>query len=306
MSLLSEMRRGGRGYWLSAPALALYIGLLVLPLGLTLVLSFNVFDYQVGVKSDSYTLANYMAVVTDSYFYEIFLRTFWISALVTLLCVLIGVPEAYILSRMGTPWRSIFLILILTPLLISVVVRAFGWSLLLGTDGLINQVIQFMGGRPVKLLYTPFAVVIALVHVMLPFMIIPVWTSLQKLDPTAEQAALSLGASQAKVMRLIVLPQVMPGVLSGSLIVFGLAASSFAIPGLLGGRRLKMVATVIYDQYLSELNWPMGATLAVALLLVNLLVMLSWNRMIEGRYKKLWGNDPCPRTVHWPSRFMRW
>ncbi|KPW46132.1 ABC transporter, permease protein [Pseudomonas syringae pv. antirrhini] len=289
MSLLTEMRQGGRGYWLSAPALALYIGLLVLPLGLTLLLSFNVFDYQVGVKSDAYTLANYTAVLTDSYFYEIFLRTFWISALVTLLCVLIGVPEAYILSRMGAPWRSFFLILILTPLLISVVVRAFGWSLLLGADGLINQAIQFMGGRPVKLLYTPFAVIIALVHVMLPFMIIPVWTSLQKLDPTAEQAALSLGASQAKVMRLIVLPQVMPGVLSGSLIVFGLAASSFAIPGLLGGRRLKMVATVIYDQYLSELNWPMGATLAVALLLVNLLVMLSWNRMLEGRYKKTLG-----------------
>ncbi|RMN23395.1 hypothetical protein ALQ62_200045 [Pseudomonas coronafaciens pv. zizaniae] len=289
MSLMTEMRQGGRGYWLSAPALALYIGLLVLPLGLTMLLSFNVFDYQVGVKSDSYTLDNYVAIVTDSYFYEIFLRTFWISALVTLLCVLIGVPEAYILSRMGTPWRSIFLIMILTPLLISVVVRAFGWSLLLGADGLINQAIQFMGGRPVKLLYTPFAVIIALVHVMLPFMIIPVWTSLQKLDPTAEQAALSLGASQAKVMRLIVLPQVMPGVLSGSLIVFGLAASSFAIPGLLGGRRLKMVATVIYDQYLSELNWPMGATLAVALLLVNLLVMLSWNRMIEGRYKKTLG-----------------
>ena len=289
MSLLTQMRQGGRGYWLSAPALALYIGLLVLPLGLTLLLSFNVFDYQVCVKSDSYTLDNYGAVLTDSYFYEIFLRTFWISALVTLLCVVIGVPEAYILSRMGTPWRSIFLILILTPLLISVVVRAFGWSLLLGADGLINQGIQAMGGRPVKLLYTPFAVIIALVHVMLPFMIIPVWTSLQKLDPTAEQAALLLGASQAKVMRLIVLPQVMPGVLSGSLIVFGLAASSFAIPGLLGGRRLKMVATVIYDQYLSELNWPMGATLAVALLLVNLLVMLSWNRMIEGRYKKSLG-----------------
>lgn len=289
MSLLTEMRRGGRGYWLSAPALALYIGLLVLPLGLTLVLSFNVFDYEVGVKSDSYTLDHYVAVLTDSYFYEIFLRTFWISALVTLLCVLIGVPEAYILSRMRTPWRSIFLILILTPLLISVVVRAFGWSLLLGADGLINQALQAMGGRPVKMLYTPFAVIIALVHVMLPFMIIPVWTSLQKLDPTAEQAALSLGASQAKVMRMIVLPQVMPGVLSGSLIVFGLAASSFAIPGLLGGRRLKMVATVVYDQYLSELNWPMGATIAVALLLVNLLIMLSWNRMIEGRYKKSLG-----------------
>ncbi|MFK7701470.1 ABC transporter permease [Pseudomonas caspiana] len=289
MSLLADMRRGGRGYLLSAPALVMFTCLLLVPLALTLILSFNVFDYEVGVKSDSYTLANYGEVLTDSYFYEIFLRTFWISALVTLLCVVIGVPEAYILSRMGTPWRSIFLILILTPLLISVVVRAFGWSLLLGADGLINQGIQALGGQPIKMLYTPFAVIIALVHVMLPFMIIPIWTSLQKLDPAAEQAALSLGASQAKVMRLVVLPQIMPGMLSGTLIVFGLSASSFAIPGLLGGRRLKMVATVVYDQYLSELNWPMGATIAVALLLVNLLVMLSWNRMVEGRYKKTLG-----------------
>jgi len=289
MSLLTALRQGGRGYLLSAPALVLFVGLLVLPLALTLVLSFNVFDYEVGVKPGEYTLAHYASLLSDSYFYEIFFRTFWISALVTLLCVVIGVPEAYILSRMGTPWRSIFLILILTPLLISVVVRAFGWSLLLGADGLINQAIQALGGQPVKLLYTPFAVVIALVHVMLPFMIIPIWTSLQKLDPAAEQAALSLGASQAKVMRLVVLPQVMPGVLSGTLIVFGLSASSFAIPGLLGGRRLKMVATVVYDQYLSELNWPMGATIAVALLLVNLLVMLSWNRLVEGRYKKSLG-----------------
>ncbi|ROM33674.1 ABC transporter permease [Pseudomonas poae] len=278
-----------RGYLLSLPALVLFIGLLVLPLGLTLVLSFNVFDYQAGVKADEWTFTHYLSLLRDAYFYEIFWRTFWISALVTLLCVVIGVPEAYILSRMGTPWRSVFLILILTPLLISVVVRAFGWSLLLGADGLVNQVIQALGGRPMKLLYTPFAVIIALVHVMLPFMIIPVWTSLQKLDPSAEQAALSLGASQATVMRKIVLPQVMPGVLSGTLIVFGLAASSFAIPGLLGGRRLKMVATVVYDQYLSELNWPMGATIAVVLLLVNLLIMLSWNRMVESRYKKSLG-----------------
>ncbi|MEX6674678.1 ABC transporter permease [Pseudomonas sp. W2Oct36] len=286
---MSVLRDTGRGYLLSAPALALFFGLLVLPLLLTLVLSFNVFDYEVGVKGGEWTLAQYTNLLTDSYFYEIFLRTFWISALVTLLCVVIGVPEAYILSRMGTPWRSIFLILILTPLLISVVVRAFGWSLLLGADGLINQAIQALGGRPIKILYTPFAVILALVHVMLPFMIIPVWTSLQKLDASAEQAALSLGATQTHVMRMVVLPQVMPGVLSGTLIVFGLSASSFAIPGLLGGRRLKMVATVVYDQYLSELNWPMGAAIAVALLLINLLVMLSWNRLVEGRYKKSLG-----------------
>ena len=137
-----------RGYLLSLRALVLFAGLLILPLGLTLVLSFNVFDYQVGVKADEWTLAHYLALFSDAYFYKIFWRTFWISALVTLLCVVIGVPEAYILSRMGTPWRSIFLIVILTPLLISVVVRAFGWSLLLGADGLVNQVIQALGGAP--------------------------------------------------------------------------------------------------------------------------------------------------------------
>lgn len=289
MKLIDGMRRGRQGYLMSTPALALYLGLLVIPLGLTLVLSFNVFDYSSGINGEAYTFDHYASLLGDPYFYEIFLRTFWISTLTTLLCVVIGVPEAYVLSRMAPPWRSIFLILILTPLLISVVVRAFGWSLLLGTDGLVNHALQAFGGAPMKLLYTPFAVVIALVHVMLPFMIIPVWTSLQKLDPAAEQAALSLGASQFTVIRKVVLPQIMPGVLSGTLIVFGLAASSFAIPGLLGGRRLKMVATLIYDQYLSELNWPMGAAIAVALLLLNLLIMLSWNRMIEGRYKKSLG-----------------
>ncbi|MFJ9989330.1 ABC transporter permease [Pseudomonas putida] len=285
----ARQHRDLRGYLLSAPALALFAALLIVPLLLTLVLSFNVFDYEVGIRADHWTFEHYLALLGDSYFLEIFWRTFWISALVTLLCVVIGVPEAYILSRMGSPWRSIFLVVILTPLLISVVVRAFGWSLLLGADGLVNHAIQALGGAPMKLLYTPFAVIVALVHVMLPFMIIPVWTSLQKLDPAAEQAALSLGASQAKVMRLVVLPQVMPGVLSGTLIVFGLAASSFAIPGLLGGRRLKMVATLVYDQYLADLNWPMGAAIAIALLLVNLLIMLSWNRMIERRYKKSLG-----------------
>ena len=133
------------------------------------------------------------------------------------------------------------------------------------------------------------AVVIALVHVMLPFMVIPVWTSLQKLDPGVENAALSLQATPFTTLRRIVLPQVLPGILSGSLIVFGLAASSFAIPGLLGGRRLKMVATVVYDEYLHELNWPLGAAIALTLLVANLVVMLSYNRLVEGRYKKALG-----------------
>jgi putative spermidine/putrescine transport system permease protein len=273
---------------LSAPAVLLFTCLLLVPLVLTAVLSFNVFDHATGVKNE-YTLAHYVAVFTDEYYYGIFWRTFWIAGLTTVICLLIGAPEAYVLSRMGNPWRSIFLLVVLAPLLVSVVVRAFGWSMLLGPQGVVNHALQAVGLGPVRILYTEAAVVIALVHVMLPFMVIPVWTSLQKLDPGVENAALSLSASPFTTLRRVVLPQVMPGILSGSLIVFGLSASAFAIPGLLGGRRLKMVSTVVYDEYLHELNWPLGAALALILLLANLVVMLSYNRVLERRYKKAMG-----------------
>jgi len=274
---------------LSAPAVILFGCLLLVPLGLTAILSFNVFDHATGVKNNTYTLAHYAAVLTDEYYYGIFWRTFWISGLVTLICLAIGAPEAYVLSRMGDPWRSIFLLVVLAPLLVSVVVRAFGWSMLLGPQGVFNNALRAVGLEPVRILYTEAAVIIALVHVMLPFMVIPVWTSLQKLDPGVENAALSLSASHFTAVRRIILPQVLPGILSGSLIVFGLSASAFAIPGLLGGRRLKMVATVVYDEYLHELNWPLGAAVALILLVANLAVMLSYNRVLEGRYKKSLG-----------------
>jgi putative spermidine/putrescine transport system permease protein len=278
-----------RAPWLlSAPAFALFACLLLVPLGLTAVLSFQMFDHATGVKS-GFTLAHYTAVLTDDYYHRIFWRTFWISGLVTLICVLVGAPEAYVLSRMRAPWRSILLLVVLAPLLVSVVVRAFGWSMLLGPEGLVNQAIRGVGLPPVRILYTESAVTIALVHVMLPFMVIPVWTSLQKLDPGVEDAALSLRASHFTSLRRVVFPQVLPGVLSGSLIVFGLSASAFAIPGLLGGRRLKMVATVVYDEYLHELNWPLGAAIALTLLLANLVIMLSYNRLMERSYKKALG-----------------
>ena len=289
MSATSSVRRKSIPWWLSAPALVLFTALLLVPLVLTAVLSFNAFDPATGVKASEYTLEHYTHVFADSYYHAIFWRTFWIAAVVTLICVLIGAPEAYILSRMRNPWRSILLLVVLAPLLVSVVVRAFGWSMLLGPEGLVNGARGLVGIGPVKILYTETAVIVALVHVMLPFMVIPVWTSLQKLDPGVENAALSLKASPFTTLRRIVLPQVLPGILSGSLIVFGLAASSFAIPGLLGGRRVKMVATLIYDEYLHELNWPLGAAIAFVLLAANLVIMLGWNRMVEGRYRKTLG-----------------
>lgn len=288
-SAAARRARALRTPWLlSAPALVLFACLLLVPLALTAVLSFQVFDHATGVKN-AFTWAHYAAVLTDDYYRGIFWRTFWISGLVTLICVVVGAPEAYVLSRMKSPWRSILLLVVLAPLLVSVVVRAFGWSMLLGPEGVVNQLMRAVGLPTLRILYTEAAVVIALVHVMLPFMVIPVWTSLQKLDPGVQDAALSLNASHFTTLRRVIFPQVLPGILSGSLIVFGLSASAFAIPGLLGGRRLKMVATVVYDEYLHELNWPLGAAIALILLVANLALMLSYNRMVEGSYKKSLG-----------------
>ncbi|MFT0533104.1 ABC transporter permease [Castellaniella hirudinis] len=280
---------GSRGLLRGVGALplgALFALLVLIPLVLTLMLSFHQYDYQQGILP-GYTVEHYLTIVTDDYFLRIFWRTLWISVVTTLLCVLIGGPEAYILSRMRRPWNSVFLLLVLSPLLVSLVVRAFGWTILLNPAGVLGQLAGWLGfGR---LMYTPTAVIIALVHVMLPFMVIPVWTSLQKADPSAEQAAYSLGASRARVFWQIVAPQALPGVLSGSLIVFGLTASSFAIPALLGGSRQKMAASVVYDQFLIQLNWPLGAAIAMLLLVANVLIMMSYGRLVEGVYKRSLG-----------------
>ena len=274
---------------LSLPGFVLFVSLLLIPMLMTVVLSFNVYDADIGAVPDKYTIANYLKVLGDSYYYEIFFRTYWISLCVALICVVIGVPEAYIISRMKSPWRSIMLLVVLAPLLVSVVVRAFGWSMLLNNTGLVNSLFTLIGIGPVRIMYTEIAVIIALVHVMLPFMVIPVWTSLQKLDPAVENAALSLNAPYFTTLTRVVFPQVIPGILSGSIIVFGLTASAFAIPGLLGGRRIKMAATLVFDLYKNDLNWPLGATIAIILLAVNLAIILSYNRFIESRYKKILG-----------------
>ncbi|GGB06193.1 ABC transporter permease [Brucella endophytica] len=283
------MTRPSATPWLLvAPGAVLFAGLVIVPLVLTLILSFLTYSYETGIGT-GYTFAHYGQVLSDSYYLSIFWRTLRLAFITTLICALIGAPEAYILSRMRSPWRSIFLLVILGPLLVSVVVRAFGWSMLLGSTGLINTALEASGLGPVKLLYTETAIVIALVHIMLPFMVIPVWTSLQKLDPQLEAAAWSLGASRLTALRRVVMPQVSMGLLSGSLIVFGLSASAFAIPGLLGGRRLKMAATLVYDEYMQELNWPMGAAIAIIVLVANLVIMLAYNRAVEARARKALG-----------------
>ena len=272
-------------YWLSAPMLVVFFGLVIIPIGMTVLLSFYDWGQYKGIVPEL-TLKNWQEIFEDSYFLSVFFRTLRIAFAVTVITMLVGVPEAYILNRMRTPWRGVFLLVVIGPLLISVVARTLGWALLFGSKGLVNQALMAIGvlREPLPFMFTEWGVIVVLVHVLVPFMILAVWAALQRLDPQVENAAYSLGASPLAIWRRVVLPQIVPGILSGAVIVFSLAASAFATPAIIGGRRLKVAATLAYDEFLNTLNWPLGATVATVLLIALIAIIVCSNRLIERRF----------------------
>jgi putative spermidine/putrescine transport system permease protein len=289
-SSATSNRRGVRAPWtLAAPALMLFVGVLVIPLAMTVMLSFHDWGQYKGIEP-VFILKNWREIATDPYYVEMFGRTLRIALLTTLITAVLGAPEAYILNRMQAPWKSIFLLVILGPLLISVVARTLGWALLFGgNNGLVNKLLMSSGliGAPLRFMFTETGMVVALAHVMMPFMVLSVWAALQRLDPQIENAALSLGAGPLTIIRRIVVPQIMPGVLSGAIIVFSLSASAFATPAIIGGRRLKVAATLAYDEFLNTLNWPLGAAVAILLLVALALIVVGSNALIERRYAEV-------------------
>jgi len=275
-------------YGLSLPAVAALTVFMAAPLVMVLMLSFNSFTMATGIQP-GFNLKNYVEVLGDSYFHTIFGRTLVLALSVTSSAILTGAPEAYGIHRMRPPWRSIFLLVIPGPVLVSVIVRTLGWAVLLGRGGMVNVALVKLGilERPIEFMYSFTGMTVALVHVLVPFMVLSVWTSLRRLDPAVEAAGVSLGASQATVLWRIVLPQAMPGILSGSLIVFTLAASAFATPAIVGGRRLKVAAMAAYDEFLNSQNWPLGAAIVVVLLVAMVAIVMGYNRIVERRFKQV-------------------
>jgi putative spermidine/putrescine transport system permease protein len=275
-------------YWLAGPTALVFLGLVLIPLAMTVLLSFYDWGQYKGIVPE-FTLKNWREMTADDYFLQVFLRTFRIAILVTLASIAIGVPEAYVLNRMSPGWRSVSLLAILGPLLVSVVARTLGWALLFGSTGVVNQGLMRIGAisAPLPFMFTETGVVVTLTHVLAPFMVLAVWAALQRLDPQVENAAGSLGASGLTTWRRVVLPQIVPGILSGAVIVFALAASAFASPAIIGGRRLKVAATLAYDEFLNTLNWPLGAAVATLLLVALVAIIVGSNRLIERRYAQV-------------------
>jgi putative spermidine/putrescine transport system permease protein len=282
-------RQAAAPWLLVGPALLLFVGVVLIPIAMTVLLSFHRWGQFTGIEF-VFVLDNWIEVAEDPYFAEMFLRTFRISLIVTAVAIVIGAPEAYVLHRMRSPWKGIFLLIVLGPLLISVVARTLGWALLFGGEtALVNLALLRLGviSEPLRFMFTETGVIIALTHVLVPFMVLSVWAALQRIDPRVDDAAVSLGASRLTVLWRIVLPQAVPGILGGAIIVFALAASAFATPAIIGGRRLKVASTLAYDEFLNTLNWPLGAAVAVLLLVALAAIIIGANRIVERRFAQV-------------------
>jgi putative spermidine/putrescine transport system permease protein len=176
------------------------------------------------------------------------------------------------------------MLLIVSPLLVSLVIRSFGWVIVLGPRGLVNAALAGLGLAPVRLIYTETAVVVGLTHVFYPFMVLAIYSALQNIDPAVVRAARNLGAGPLQTFWRVTLPLSVPGVVAGSLIVLALAVSSFVTPTLLGGPWVKVVAYLAWEQNLVVLDWGFAAAIAVILLGVTGLVMLAYNQLVERRW----------------------
>lgn len=221
-----------------------------------------------GAMREVYTLATWLKVISDSFYAELILNTVVTSLLITLLTLLCSYPIALYLHRSSGLWRSILLVLVIAPLLTSAVVRTYGWIVLLFEDGLVNNVLAAIGVGRKRLIFNQIGVVVGLTEILMPYMILALMAGFGRLDPRIEEAAASLGASPVRVFARVVLPLTLPGIALGSLLCFVLAVSSFITPKLLGGGRVFLLATEIYDSAIVTLNWPVAAALSILVLVI--------------------------------------
>lgn len=267
------------------PALTLFLVFFVLPLGVLLVNSFHDYSRLTGIVP-TFTFKNYDRILWDVFHLEIIFRTLRLAFLTSLVTLIVGYPIALYLTVTSPRQRAWIILFILSPLLVSVIVRTFGWLIILGPNGLLHSIFSAFGLEGGVLLHSEGAVIAGLVNVLLPFLVLAVATSLQAIDPAVPRAAASLGAGPWRVFQLVVFPLSLPGVVAGLLIVFSLASSSFVTPALLGGADFKVMSTMIYQQALILQNWPLAAAFAVVLVLVVFLVLFAQTRVIEGgRYR---------------------
>lgn len=258
--------------WLAAPYVLLLLAFLAIPLANLGLISFYTHSSS-AIWSTDLTLENYRHVL-DSYYFYLILRTLRIAAVATVCCVILGYPLAYFLARCSPRALSIGLFLLVMPLMVSTVIRAFGWMVILGRKGVINTISDALGFGPVvNIMYTEAAVIIGLIQIVLPLMVMPLMAALEKIPPYLEEASANLGARPLETFRKVLLPLSLPGLFSGILLCFTVSVSVVVTPALLGGRNARMIGNEIYDQVIASLNWPMASSLSMVLVALTFAIV---------------------------------
>jgi putative spermidine/putrescine transport system permease protein len=235
---------------------------------------------------EALTPENYLRFLYDPFYTGVLWTTLWIALLTTALCLVLGFPIAYRLARSQSRWKSAGVLLVILPLFIGSTVRALGWMGVLGRGGLLDSAAAAMNpGSSVALLYTPFAVVLGILSINLPYMVLTLQSVIEGIDARVEEAAESLGAEPSRRFLLVVLPLALPGLATGAVLVFILAMNAYATPLLLGGARFQMMAPMLFREYAVNNNWPFAAAIAFILMVTTLTLTAASSAFVQRRYK---------------------
>lgn len=261
-------RPGLAGWLLLAPLLLWLAAFVIVPSGILAVYSFCQRD-ELGRVVFEFSWENYVRVF-DPVYLGIFARSIGYAALTTAICVVLGYPVAWFIARAPETWRHRLLLLVMIPFWTSFLIRTYAWITILKNDGLLSGFLQYAQfiRAPLDLLYTPTAVVIGLVYSYLPFMILPIYGSAEKLDNALIEAAHDLGCGPLRAFSQVIIPLTKPGIYAGVLLVFVPAIGMFAITDLMGGARVPMIGNVIQNQFFQARDWPFGAALGVVFTLM--------------------------------------
>jgi putative spermidine/putrescine transport system permease protein len=260
------------------PLTALFAVFFIAPLCVLIVLSLSTDAAMKGL-----TGANYVKFFTDAFNYSILWNTIILGVKATLLCLLFGYPIAWICSQAKARWQTVLLFLVILPIMTSVVVRTFSWIVILGRQGVLNQIAMGLGltDEPLRLLFTELGVVIVLAQVQMPLMVLPILTVMSKIDPNLADASRALGAGEWRTLWKITLPLSLPGVIAGCILTYSASVTAFVTQTLIGGARLVYMPLHIYQQAVGANNWPFAAAISVIFMFAVLIVVFLLNLLMR-------------------------
>ena len=263
-------------FGLTLPYLVLVGAMIIIPIGWLFFLSF------IG-RDGSFSFENYERMLNSKAYIRIFITTFKISILTTIFCALLGYPLAYFMSQISRKWANICMIGVLIPFWTSLLVRTYAWLVLLQKKGLVNNVAVDLGliSEPIKFVHNTSGTLIGMVHIMLPFLILPLYANMRSIDPHCEKAASSLGATPTRAFWTVFFPLSIPGLLAGLLIVFVLCLGFYVTPAVLGGGKVIMAAMKISSNIELYFSWGAASALGVVLLVVTMLILFIASKMVS-------------------------